>query len=351
MRILFVNTAPIIIRGLGPAFLDKGEQVKYINLDLGDSLEKAIDEFQPDLVFNDGGINRMEKLFPLLSEKGIPHVYWAIEDPSSYQLSVPYALKSSLVLTPCRESIAEYAKLGIKAHLMMFACHPAFHCRTRPQSSYHHDLVFVGNNYDYHPARREGVESVLRPALKHYPTIVYGNEWWLGEGRELKLSPEQYGGYLPNECLPAVCASAAIMLGIHSANDSETMMSMRTFEILGSAGFYLTQWTKAAECLFKNHHHLVWSRSEEETLELIDFYLARPELRKKIALQGQKEVYEQHTYHRRINTIENLLIELNQQQSSPSAVGFNLGMNKPQIKCRRAKALFISGNSRAKTAP
>jgi hypothetical protein len=95
IRILFVNSAPIITRGIGPAFTDLGYQVKYINIDLDEPLGLAIDTFQPDLVFNDGGINRMEKLFPLLSDREISHVYWAIEDPSSYHLSTPGKSKIS----------------------------------------------------------------------------------------------------------------------------------------------------------------------------------------------------------------------------------------------------------------
>ncbi len=336
MKILFVNVAPIIIYGIGQAFSDLGHQVKYLNIDIDESLINALDEFQPDFVFNDGGIDRMQKLFPLLNDRKVPHVYWAIEDPTFYQLSLPYAMQSSIVLTPCIESIEEYARHGIQAQLLMFACHPCFHYQAVPNHRYQHELVFIGNNYDYHMGRKEGINTILKPAL-NFDTKIYGNEWWLDTSRDFHISPEYYGGYLPNEHLPLVCASSQIILGVHSIADSGTMMSMRSFEILGSAGFYLTQWTRAIECLFKNHYHLVWSKSEEETLDLIKFYLTHPELRKKIAEQGQQEVYARHTYHNRIKSIENIL----DQVSTIKAARANINYidNKTRIKYQKSWAV------------
>ncbi len=334
MKILFVNSAPIIIYGVGQAFSDLGHQVKYLNIDMGDSLAEAIDEFQPDFVFNDGGIDRMQKLFPLLNDRKIPHVYWAIEDPTCYPLSLPYARQSPIVLTPCKESIAEYARHGIQAHLMMFACHPSFHYQVAPDSRYQHELIFVGNNYDYHMARNKGVNTILKPAL-NFDTKIYGNEWWLDKSRYFHISPEYYGGYLPNEYIPLICASSQIVLGVHSITDSETMMSMRTFEILGSAGFYLTQWSRAIECWFKNHYHLVWSKSEEETIDLIKFYLAHPELRKKIAGQGQQEVYARHTYLNRIWSIGDLINQVSNLQATRAN---SLTSAKSNISVRYQKA-------------
>lgn len=339
IKILFVNSAPIITRGIGPAFADLGHQVKYINIDLGESLSLAIEAFKPDLVFNDGGIDRMEKIFPLLSDRKIPHVYWAIEDPSSYHLSIPYALKSSLVLTPCKESIQEYARRGIRAREMMFACHPRYHYSVPADPSYAHELVFVGNYYDYHDQRREGLNNILKPALEQFKLKIYGNQWWLEPGVELKLAPEQYGGYLPNELLPVVCASSAIMLGVHSIANSETMMSMRTFEILGCAGFYLTQWTRSIEQMFKNHYHLVWSRGPEETRDLIEFYLAHPELRKKIAQQGQHEVYTRHNYHIRIKAIEDSLAQINHREPDARRLVFSSTNSNTLIKVEKALSI------------
>jgi len=102
-------------------------------------------------------------------------------------------------------------------------------------------------------------------------------------------------------------SSAKIILGVHSITDSRTMQSMRTFEILGCCGFFLTQFTKAIEAMFINHKHLVWSSSYEETSDLMNFYLNNASAREKIAKNGQKYVYENHTYEKRVADIINAL--------------------------------------------
>lgn len=305
MRILFANTAPIITRGIGQVFADLGHQVQYVFLDQEESILPFVQNFSPDFVFNDGGINRMHKLFPILEELGIPHVYWAIEDPVSFDdLSLPYALKSYLTFTPCQENLPLYQQHGINAHLLMFGCHPTFHHSVPSDLRFNRDIIFVGNNYAYHPARQQGVDNILQPLIQNgFDIAIYGNEWWLDPSMPFTIPAHCYAGYMANEDLPAACSTARIMLGLHSVDTSATMMSMRTFEILGSGGFYLTQWTPAIEHFFVNHHHLVWTRSPQETVDLVNFYLARPDLREKIARQGQAEVYQRHTYHHRVQEI------------------------------------------------
>lgn len=51
---LFANTAPIVKYGIGPALAELGHEVRYVFLDQEPSLEPYIDEFKPDIVFNDG---------------------------------------------------------------------------------------------------------------------------------------------------------------------------------------------------------------------------------------------------------------------------------------------------------
>ncbi|WP_407312164.1 glycosyltransferase [Desulfosporosinus sp. SB140] len=92
--------------------------------------------------------------------------------------------------------------------------------------------------------------------------------------------------------------------------DSPAMMSMRTFEALGCQAFFQTHWSPTIENTFKNYVHLVWSRHPEETLELVHFYLSREDLRQKIARHGQEEVYRNHTYHHRIQSIRPFLEKL-----------------------------------------
>jgi len=343
MRMLFVNPAPIIKYGIGKAFAELGHKVHYVFLAIEKSLEPFLREIKPQFVFTENGDGLFYKLFPLLDQAKIPHIYWAIEDPVDFHsLSLPYALKSPYVFTPCIESISKYRSYGIDAHLLMFACLPSYHHRVAPDNRYNNDIIFVGNNYSRHPARLRGIDNILCPLIEGgYDIKIFGNEWWLDEQNYFSIQTNYYGGYLPNENLPAVCSSAKIILGLHSVDTSLTMMSMRTFEILGCGGFYLTQWTPAIEYVFKNHYHLVWTKSREETLDLVNFYLAHPQEREKIARQGQREVYDKHTYHHRVKDVINVLEKTFNDNSYGNSKVKTCGNSKVKIKISRNNRIVI----------
>lgn len=310
MKFLFLNSAPIIKYGMAKGFEQAGQTVKVINTAAEYNNDKnflysLINEYHPDYAFTEGGDSLQNILFPALHNMKVNHIYWAIEDPPDFELlSLPYAKNSRYIFTPCEECISWYAKHGIKAEYLHFGCMPDFHKHLPHNDRYSHDIIFVGNNYSRHSSRVHGRETILKPIIEHgYDIKVYGNNWWLNPFYGYTIDENHYGGYLAYENLPAAYSSSKIILGMHSVNNSKTMMSMRTFEALGCGAFYLTQWTPAIENHFENHKHLVWSRSAEETVSLVDYYLAHDKEREQIAKQGQEFVYQNHTYLHRTKTI------------------------------------------------
>jgi len=315
LRFLFTDVNPMITHGLGRTLTELGETVEIIDAGLAsqqdpDFLEHAISSFNPDYVCSQGGWGKLgDIIFPILRRKGIPHIFWASEDPLFFEsLSLPMARNSQYVFTTAAECIDKYYSQGIKAHLMLFACSPSFHHRVEPDPRFNHDCIFVGNNYSQFPARLKGMEIILKPLIdKDFDLKVYGLDWWLNRQNRFFIEPHIYGGGLAYEEMRTAYSSAKIVLGLHSVDTSPTMMSMRTFESLGCGAFYLTQWTPAVENLFSNHEHLVWSKSPQETVELVEYYLARPEERQRIARNGQAYVYARHTYHHRAEEFLNAL--------------------------------------------
>ncbi len=316
MKILFLNDSSLLTHGLASGFAQTDE-IRYLPVhhqDWETRLPELIRIWRPDFALAEGvSISTTAgKLFPLLRGYRIPLVYWAIDDPPDWhRMSLPLSRGSSLVLTPAEEYVARYRQLGIRSTYFHFGCNPAFH-RHHPESSYDAgDVVLVANYYTSYPQRRVGLEILLTPLLSTpYRVKVFGNEHWLHNTDHYTLPGDVYAGYLPYRDLPLVYSAAPIVLGLHSVIDSPTMMSMRTFEALGCGAFYLTQWTPAIEKLFKNHIHLAWSRHPDETMELVRFYVSRPELRQKIAQQGQAEVYRHHTYRQRVESVRPLLEHL-----------------------------------------
>ncbi|CAA7600326.1 Glycosyl transferases group 1 [Acididesulfobacillus acetoxydans] len=316
MKILFLNDAPLIAYGLISG-LAPGDEFRFLPVrhpDWEDRLRTLLFSWRPDFAFADGvSISTVAgRLFSELKSRGLPLVYWAIDDPPDFfNMSLPLARGAALTLTPAEECLAHYRRHRLNALFFHFACNPSFHRPVAPSCRYEADFLLVGNYYTSYPERKTGLEILLTPLHPAFYTLkVYGTEQWLTNSDHYRLPGGVYQGYLPYSELPAAYSSARIVLGINSVVDSPTMMSMRVFEALGCGAFCLTHHSLALERYFRNHEHLVWSRCPDETLELARYYLARPDLRQKIARQGQAEVYRLHTYTQRVESVRKSLEHL-----------------------------------------
>lgn len=314
MKILFTSPLPTVVYGLAPALTALGTDVIVTDARSGHDqdplhLFSLLSAYNPDFVFSPGGWDIDDRYLMALSQKRTPMIFWAFDDPALFRsVSLRYAKFSQHIFTTASECIPRYSREGFKAHLLMFGCLPSFHHRVAPNDHLSHDCIFVGNNYDFFHSRRVGIDIILKPLLdKDYDIKIYGNSWWLDNQRPFHINDRFYGGYLNYETMRTAYSSAKIVLGIHSVNTSPTMMSMRTFEALACGAFFLTQWTPAIENTFINHKHLVWSKSPDETVELVDYYLSHPEEREKIAKCGQAEVYAKHTYQIRAQDLLKIL--------------------------------------------
>jgi spore maturation protein CgeB len=310
-KILFTNFAPIIKYGLMLGFQEQGWETRFLLPDECnvEGFTKAVDEFFPDYVLTEGGIDKQGWIFPVVKEKGLRHIYWAIEDPVfNDSLANEWASISCLTLTPCVEMLEAYQKRGQNAICIPFAIQPSYHAWRDDSRFSHLDAIFIGNNYDYYETRLKAYHDVLNPFLESGKRFeVYGNEWWIDKKRPYSIDESFYKGYMSYEDSVRAYSNVKIVLGVHSVVDSMTMQSMRTFEVLGCQGFFLSSYAKGVESMFENHVHLVYSKSPEETKEYMDYYLTHEDERFKVAVNGQKEVYQKHTYSHRVKTIEDAL--------------------------------------------
>lgn len=307
MKILFTNPSPLIKYGMQKGFEKNGWETERIEIpeQTVEGLSQKIEKFRPDYLFTEGGVNTRRFIYPVLERYDIPHIYWAVEDPVAHNtMAMEWASKSVLTATPDIDLVEDYRKKGHKAICIPFAMDQDYYYKYPIDAHFASlDAIHIGNNYNVFPERREAYGYIIQPFIDKGKKIeVYGFDWQHPK-HCFKLPPEIDKGYLAHEKSVIAYSSAKIVLGVHSITKSRTMQSMRTFEILGCCGFYLTQLTPAIQAMFKNHEHLVWSSCYDETVELMDFYLKHPEAREKIAQAGQKLVYERHTYALRAKEI------------------------------------------------
>lgn len=312
-----LSTAPIIKYGIGYAM--EKSPIEIIYTDFGKEISKgnynpliyAIEEYRPDAFFYEhvAVVKNTDVFFKITEKYNIPILYWAIDDPvEMLSESIRHAKKSALTFTTSIECIERYKRMGIDASLLMFGCNEDIQTEGVRSEKFNHDIIFIGNNYSRYPARNEGYKIMLEPLIKRgYDIKVYGNQWWIDGSQKFTIDEKFYGGYCEYNEIKDACASAKIIIGIHSVNDSSTMMSVKAFEILGCRGFYLTQFTPAINHYFINKKHLVYSKSSLETLRYVDYYLLRNRDRESISLEGQKECYLKHNYKNKVKLFINEL--------------------------------------------
>ncbi len=308
MHFLFTNNSPLIKYGLAPGLVDIGHDASVIGLwqipaDQQEAyLKHCIDRVKPDVLFTEGfpGLN-WNALEAVKNARGVPHIYWAIEDPVQHPRSLEIASFSEFVFTTTVECLPSYAARGHRADTMLFACNPHMHRRVPADLSRSHDIVLVASNYHQ---RSEQVKKILLPLIEDgYDVVVWGYGWTDGEA-PIQLPAVNYGGgILPYEDLPGVYSAAKIVLGLHLVEDSRTQSSMRTYEALGCGACYLTYDTLAHRSLFQPGEHLLCSGSAEDTRRIAAEYLRNPDRRQAVASAGQALVYKEHTYAQRASEL------------------------------------------------
>lgn len=326
MKILFfdINPSPMIKMGILPAFEELGFEVemprnriqfnelkypeciksKLTIQERYDILYKSIKRSDAEYVFLNGANQYYQAIPDACRDFDKKFIYWATEDPVLFDYMLPVVKQANLVLSTAIECVNEYKKMGLNAHLMMFGCNPNFHKLGKYNKKYDLDLILQASFYPNHKDRLKGYDIILDSALKAMKEKnsfnVYGAFWNSYDGIKRLGDKNLYKGFHPNEDIPDICASSKIVLGIQCTCSSVTQQSMRSFEILSSGGFHLTQWSPSMDYWFENGKHLVTVKSKEEAYEKIKYYLKHDIERNKIAQQGYDYVRNNHTYVHRI---------------------------------------------------
>lgn len=270
-------------------------------------MRQVIASYRPHLVFTAGWAHDVVDpplMFEVLRTFGIPHIYWATEDPTFHrEVSLQFAPYSQLVLTTAQEMLLSYESMGITAGVMLFGCNPLFH-RPYPVDTWlQRQVVLVANNYlafgHHHPTREETTRRMLLPLLDTDLDLLIWGLWWDDKQSPFTIAEHYLAGPLAYRHLPRVYSAAHITLGIQFDDTSPTQTSCRPFEALSCGAFHLAPYTEATAALFTHGEHLVLSHKEEQTLELARYYLDHPQQRARIAQSGRRYVVRHHNYRER----------------------------------------------------
>lgn len=302
MRVLFCESVPMWSWTLPMGFCAEGHATAFSGEVTEERLEALFATFRPDLVVTLGWgpehtPEKLDLIRDAVESHGAIHAYWALEDPVFFrEWSLPFARRARphVVFTPCSATLPLWPKHGFPAALLEFAGFPFPPGGAAPPRP-DYDVVLVATWYDAGVLtfRRECVEILLKPILRRGYRLAIWGDGWSAPARRLGIPGRCIMGPLPYEETARAYRSAAVVLGLQN---SPTHLTQRTFEVLSAGGFLLTRRTPAVERHFVPGRHLAVSASPEETVAVLDRYLAHPEARLAVAAAGQAEVRAKHTY-------------------------------------------------------
>lgn len=93
-----------------------------------------------------------------------------------------------------------------------------------------------------------------------------------------------------------ILAESKITFNSHGEIAKGNSVNVRMFEATGSGALLLTEYTEDIVNFFEPNKEVICYSNIEEAVEKVNYYLANEELRKKIALAGQKRTLENYTY-------------------------------------------------------
>ena len=264
-------------------WLRPSKLTKLIGQQLGDAFasRRAL-AFRPDLILVYKHDVSPEFLASLPS--ALPRVVY-YEDVAATERVLEVARHSSLLFTTAGGMVPVFERLGVsRVAYLRGGCDPLDHVRGRRRRAFEGDTAFIGK------ASGEERVQLVREVAARFNLKLYGVGWKEATGlapTRTHVYPKQYR---------EICASSRIVLGVDLRDDVYLYFSNRTWLTLGCGGFLLTRYIPGLEEFFTNHEHLVWFRSTQEALELIDHYLKRDGERERIARAGYDSVHTSHPF-------------------------------------------------------
>ncbi|OIK08605.1 hypothetical protein BIV60_25690 [Bacillus sp. MUM 116] len=321
MRILFIDSNELLMYGLANGFKRAGHKVLVSGKIDENTVPRLISYFKPDLIFSEGWGEendndwKQELIGKQIRASGIPHIYWAVEDPHftlDFSLPLILRMKPDFVFTLSEPLVKFYKKLGIRAGHLDFGYEPSVH---HPSSnpSLKYKIAVVANGYpdvlkhspDHY--RNQSLRTLIKPLLEENIRIDFWGQNWdkIGDILGVDIPKDWIHGYLPYKKAYKVYNSAQIIIG---PQNYKSQVTQRTYEILASGGFLLTSDTDAVRKLFTPGEDLIVSSNPEETLELIRYYLNHPEECKEIS-EHAIETVSSHSYKKRAKQAIKTLIK------------------------------------------
>lgn len=236
----------------------------------------------------------------------IPTVFWNIEDPYHFEAFIDAAKLFDYIFTTDCNSIARYLEVVGHKHVytLPFGAQLKKHNPINKDKEKLGKIGFAGTWYNVgHEDRKRDMEKVLKPALK-YGVHIYDRMYNFTEGDWFRF-PDIYRanikGSIPYEEMDVIYKKYDVFLNVNTVQNSPTMFACRVFELLACGTNVISGYALGIDKML--HNIVKLCKTEEDTIKHIEILLNNKELRDRLSMLGQREVFRKHTYRHRIETI------------------------------------------------
>ena len=252
----------------------KNHQITFLNGDMERVLERLPVGWKPDvfLYVDTGLFYTLKNLEVLNCLKAI----YLIDSHLAFDLHLELAKDYDIVFTAHKPAVEMFKERGIEnVFWIPPACDPDLHEKKAEEKKY--DVGFVGSSSQ---ERVDLLNKLGQRFNTHYERCFL-------------------------ERMAEVYSESKIVFN----KSIEGGLNMRVFEALASGSMLLTNEADGSglEDFFQDRKHLAIYRSENEIIELADYYLKNDDERERIAFEGMTKVLSEHAYRDRAKEMVKIL--------------------------------------------
>ncbi|KKW12640.1 hypothetical protein A2110_03030 [Candidatus Jorgensenbacteria bacterium GWA1_54_12] len=265
-----------------------------------DRLASLIESKNPDLVITHSAWIPPEAIARLKRNTHAKIVLWFPDHPGNigrqYLFASPYDalfFKDAFLVDRARS-------LNLNAHYLPEACMPKWHKRVelteKEKETYGCDVTTAGNMYYYRA-------KVFEPLIDSYNVKIWGPDIpaWLNSSVR-----RAHQGKSVTELTKSKAFNAAKIV-LNTFQGEVSGVNQRFFEIAGCGGFQLCEYRDAVSDFFEIGKEIAVFHDLKELTEKIDYYLAHPEERQKIADAAYARAHREHTFEQRLKKMMEII--------------------------------------------
>jgi spore maturation protein CgeB len=243
--------------------------------------------------------------------QGIVTAVWFTDDPYYTDWTIDIAPRYDYIFTLEKTCVELYRSLGCR-HVfhLPFAVNPAIFHAQNVTIEYRSDICFIGTAY----WNRVQMIEKLSEYLANKRTMIAGS-WWdrLNPSAAALLKDSiRSEEWLSPETTAAYYNGAKIVINLHRASDDRTInfngiqigavsVNPRSFEINACHTLQVMDMREDVSEHYRPNQEVLCYKSDNELLELLEYYLNHEEERREIAFKGYKRTMLNHTYRHRVH--------------------------------------------------